>query len=131
MSTTNLVIGVALVLVVWFLANKMRILGTHERFAVFRMGEFERFIGPGLLFRYGGHATEWVRIGAGDRGLLVHGGLAKFGDRHIPSTLQGDGRPGAAVRVVEFTTDAAVVALDADQTPSYVCEKCGHENRLV
>ena len=109
-----------------FVALSIRIAGENERFAVFMVGSFAGFKGPGLVLKVPG-TSDLVRIALGAEGEVQSNELVSIGTRSIPYVSAGSVRSGAKVRVSGFET--ARVKVEPVQT-FLVCEKCGHKNAL-
>lgn len=128
MNTAGSVI--AIVVVTAFLASKLKIIPEGQRRAVYALGKFAGFKGPGLVFKWSGGETEWKPVAVGDRGELLDSGLAEFGETKIPVTLEGEARIGELVRIRAFDEDKVIVIRDQNQSRVFRCERCGHENRI-
>ena len=128
MNTAGSVI--AIVVVTAFLASKLKIIPEGQRRAVYALGKFAGFKGPGLVFKWSGGETEWKPVAVGDRGELLDSGLAEFGETKIPVTLEGEARIGELVRIRAFDEDKVIVIRDHNQSRVFRCERCGHENRI-
>lgn len=122
-------ITVVLLIVIFFLASGLKIVSEQERFAVFKLGRFFGFRGPGPVFRWI-HVEKWVKIKPGDRGELMDNGLAKFHDVDLPVQVDGKGSIGQIVRVKGFKGDQLWVTPDSSQGRTVVCQKCGHVNQV-
>lgn len=126
------IVTIALVAVMAIiLMSSIRIARDSERFAVFILGRFAGFKGPGLLLRIPGQVAIWHRIKLGDRGELLNGGLARFGSFDLPVQSVAPARPGTFVRVTSFAPSSVVVEPSEDQVRSLRCPKCGHHFRDV
>ena len=56
--------------------------------------------------------------------------LARVKMADVPVRVEGRVEIGKTVRIQSFTERGAVVAGDFVQTKEFVCEKCGHINRI-
>lgn len=117
------------VLLAMFLASGIQVARDSERFAVFVLGRFAGFKGPGLLLRVPGQVAIWHRIKLGDRGELLNGGLARFGSFDLPVQGSAPVRAGTHVRITGFSSSSVVVEPSEDQVRSLRCPKCGHHFR--
>lgn len=104
----------------------IRIVPDGERLVVQRLGRFHGLRGPGLVFKLFIESVEPLAMGA--RGEALGTGSARFGAVEAPVRAQDGVGHGSIVRVVGFDEDRVEVALDTDQTRSFVCQKCGHQN---
>lgn len=118
-----------LLVLAFLLAGGLKMASEHERFAVFRLGRFIGFRGPGLCFRPW-HTEKWVRIKPGDRGELMDSALAKINDADLPVQVDGKASIGQVIRVKDFQGDQLWVTPDSFQGRTVVCQKCGHVNQL-
>jgi regulator of protease activity HflC (stomatin/prohibitin superfamily) len=128
MSTAGVVIAIAVL--TGFLACKLKIIPEDQRRAVYALGKFAGFKGPGLVFKWSGGETEWKPVAVGERGELLDSGLAGFGETKIPVTLEGEARIGELIRIRAFEEDKAIVIRDHNQSRVFRCQRCGHENRI-
>lgn len=124
-STVALIALMALAVVV--IAWGIRIVSENERIAVYALGRFGGFKGPGLLWRLPGQASEWVRLRVGERGEMIGPDTARFGRHDLPVTSESDVRLGSFIRIVGFDEQSVRVEPDTDQTRIHRCPKCGHE----
>ncbi len=115
-------IFVALATVVLY--SSIRIAQENERFAVFMMGRFAGYKGPGLVFK--SSATRLVRLKVGDIGTVTGHEFAKFGDDDIPIKNLSSFEVGDPVRIDRFDgTEPRVEKTSI--APKTLCPKCGHE----
>ena len=121
---------VTLVLLMVVLST-IKLVPDGERFAVFILGRFARFKGPGLVLKIPSTGSEWKLVKAGERGTIISNEVGQFAAGHLPMLLDGRAIPGASIRVTGFEPDRLHAAVDSDQTKTVICAKCGHENRLV
>lgn len=112
------------------LLTAIKIVPEHERFAVYLLGRFVGFRGPGLVVKMTGPSKEWKRIKSGERGVLISDDVARFSAGDLPIRLDGRPTVGAYVKVTRFEKKRALAAIDPDQTRVVVCEQCGHENKV-
>ncbi len=112
------------------LTSAIKIASEHERFAVFRLGRFLGFKGPGVCYKVPGAAERWVRIKPGDVGEMMDTNLANIQSVDVPVRVDGKASIGQPVRVTRFDGDQLVVTLDPYQDRTVVCQKCGHINQL-
>jgi hypothetical protein len=71
-----------------------------------------------------------TKIGIGDQGELIAQDLARVKKVDVPVRVDGSAMIGQSVRIQSFTDKNAVVVLDTAQTREFVCQKCGHINRV-
>jgi regulator of protease activity HflC (stomatin/prohibitin superfamily) len=92
-------------------SSSIKIARESQRFIVYRLG---RFFG----------------LKVGDRGELLAQDLARIKNADIPVRVEGRAEIGKMVRIQSFTERDAVVVAENVQTKEFVCEKCGHINRI-
>ena len=117
-----LLVGIAVYVFLSF-----RIARENERFAVFLLGRFVGFKGPGLVFKLPGSLPKFARVALGDEGEILSKEVASFGSNPIPFKASAVTRVGSRVRVTGF--EKAAVQVEALQQ-FVVCEKCGHKNAV-
>lgn len=110
-----------------YLAMSFRIAKDNERFAVWTLGRFAGFKGPGLVLKMPGGNAQFARITLGAEGLIQSNELALFGDHAIPYQAATSVRAGGKVRITGFEKSAVRVEVLQQVV---VCEKCGHKNTL-
>ena len=112
------------------LANSsIKIARESQRFIVYRLGRFFGLKGPGLFFILPG-VDKCTKINVGDRGELLAQDLARIKNADIPVRVEGRADIGKMVRIQAFTERDVVVVGENVQTKEFVCEKCGHINRI-
>lgn len=112
-------------IVIVVLTSSLKIAEESERFAVFMLGRFQAFRGPGLVF-----IAPFIqiihRIRVGDTGTLVSSEFANLAGVDVPISNPGSIRPGQAVRVDGF--DGVEPRIAASSLPAKnQCPKCGHQ----
>ncbi len=122
---TDLLIFVLLFLVFLFgLMGAFRIANESERFAVFVLGRFHSYKGPGLVI-ISPSITKVARLKIGDIGTLTSSEFARFGEIDIPVSNTDSLKQGQAVRIDGF--DGVEPRLVASSIPAKtMCPKCGH-----
>lgn len=123
---TELFVYLAIIVVlIPVLMNSIRIAEESERFAVFVMGRFQEFKGPGLIL-ITPYAHRVCRLKVGDVGVLKSSEFATFRSVDIPVSNVDALRPGQAVKIEGF--DGAVPRLVASSVPAKtMCPNCGHQ----
>jgi hypothetical protein len=112
------------------LANSsIKIARENQRFILYRLGRFFGLKGPGLFFFLLG-VDKCTKINVGDRGELLAQDLARIKNADLPVRVEGEAEIGKMVRIQAFTERDAVVVAENVQTKEFVCEKCGHINRI-
>jgi hypothetical protein len=111
------------------LVLSIKIASENQRFIVYRLGRFIGLKGPGLLLIIPG-VDKCTKINVGDRGELLAQDLARIKYAEIPVRVEGRAEIGKMVRIQSFTERDAVVVAENVQTKEFVCEKCGHINRI-
>ena len=115
-------------LIIW-VASATKVVSESQRLIVYRLGRFFGLKGPGLIFVIPG-VDKCTRIGIGDQGELIAQDWARVKKVDVPVRVDGSAATGQSVRIQSFTDKDAVVALDTVQTREFVCQKCGHINRV-
>ena len=108
-----------------FAALSLKIAGESERFAIFLLGRFQAFKGPGLvLIAPFTHKAHRLRIG--DVGRLKSPEFADFGGIDVPIADVGSLKPDQAVRIDGFDgVEPRIVA--SPVPPKSICPNCGHQ----
>jgi hypothetical protein len=109
--------------------SSIKVARENQRFIVYRLGRFFGLKGPDLIFIIPG-VDKCTKINVGDRGELLAQDLAKINNAEIPVMVGGRAEIGKMVRIQSFTERDAVVVAENIQTKEFVCEKCGHINRM-
>lgn len=124
MSNMLFVLVLALVVII-VLASSLKIAGESERFAVFILGRFQAFKGPGLIL-VAPYTQKVHRLKVGDVGLLKSSEFACFSDVDIPISNADSLRQGQAIRIDGF--DGVEPRIVASSTPPQTfCPNCGHQ----
>lgn len=125
MSDPPVLMIVVLLVAIVFLASALKIANESERFAVFLLGRFQFFKGPGLVIL--APATQKAhRLRVGDVGTLTSAEFANFGGVDIPVTNTESLRQGQAVRIDGF--DGVEPRIVASSVPAKtMCPSCGHQ----
>ncbi len=126
MSDIVFLLLTAVVLIV-MLSQSIFIVDENTRVAVFLMGRFESFRGPGLLF-LAPFVHRVQRLTLGETGVVSGAGFVRFGDTDVPAGNVEAFRQGDSVRIDGF--DGAEPRLVAAEPPSSVqstCPRCGHK----
>ena len=121
-NIVTLLIG-SLVLIV-ILYQSLKIANENERFAVFVLGRFLDFKGPGLIFVVPG-TQRIVRLKIGDIGSVKGPEFVTFGDVDIPIDGLSSFRVGQSVRIDRFDGARPVIAASS-VAPKTMCPNCGH-----
>ena len=121
---------ILIIILLIFLARRIRVANESERFAVHALGQFKEFKGPGLQFKWSGGETEWSPIKADSRGKIVTDKMLRVNNIDVPYKSEEQLKIGDYVRISGFENERVIVILDKDQRDSFVCEKCGHHNIL-
>ncbi len=123
MSVATLVVALLVVIVVLY--QSIKIADESERFAVFVLGRFMDFRGPGLVFVAPG-TQRIVRLKIGDIGSVKGPDFVAFGEVDIPIGGLTSFRVGQSVRIDRF--DGAKPVLTASSVaPKNTCPNCGHQ----
>lgn len=117
------------VLLLMLAGSSIKIARESERFILYRLGRFFGLKGPGLIFIIPG-IDKCTKVNVGDRGEFLAQGMARIGNVDVPVTVMGRVEVGKTVRIQSFMERDAIVVADSDQTREFVCQKCGHVNRI-
>ncbi len=110
-------------------SSGLKIARESQRFVVYRLGRFFGLKGPGVFFIIPG-VDKCTKINVGDRGELLSGELARIKSADVPVRVEGSVEIGKTVRIQSFTERDAIVVGDYVAVKEFVCEKCGHINRI-
>ncbi len=110
-------------------SSSLKIARESQRFIVYRLGRFFGLKGPGVIFMIPG-VDKCTKINVGDRGELLAQDLARIRNADVPVRVEGRVEIGKTIRIQSFTEREAVVVAENVQTKEFVCEKCGHINRI-
>lgn len=122
---TELIFPLILIVVgIVILSSSIRIAGESERFAVFALGRFQGFKGPGLILI--APAMQRVhRLTVGDIGILRGSEFARFGDVDIPVASAGSLNPDQPVRIDGFDGVEPILVASSVSAKT-TCPGCGH-----
>lgn len=126
MGIIYIILGYVILMYLW---QGTRIIGEQERLALFELGRYRGLRGPGLVY-FLPSMTFSIIIKVGDRGELRSPNITRFGNYDFPVQPEGLIKTGNLVRIRGFVDQNILVTLDPDQSKSFICEKCGHENKL-
>ena len=98
-----------LVLIMLLLAFSIRMVGEHQRIALFRFGRFTGLKGPGVVMVVPFMDRE-CKVTVGDRGELLAGGMGKFREFQLPVVVSTSLQVGVSIKVIGFTKDGLLVA---------------------
>ena len=112
-----------------FAASSIKVVSESQRLVVYRLGRFFGLRGPGLVSIIPG-VDKCTEIGIGDQGKLIAQDLATIKRVDVPVRVDGSATMGQSIRIQGFTDQDAVVVLDTAPTREFVCQKCGHINRV-
>lgn len=116
---------VLMIIVTGFLVSTLKIAQESERFAVFVLGRFHSFKGPGLIL-ITPYTQQVHRLKVGDVGVLTSPEFARFDTIDIPVSNVGSLRQGQAVRIEGF--DGVEPRIVASSVPApTICPSCGHK----
>lgn len=112
-------------LAIVLITMSLKIAREDERFAVFTLGRFAGFSGPGLVVA-APFVTQLCVLKVGDLGVMTGAEFAKFGDTDIPVKNTHSLRTGQAVCIDGFDgTEPRIVSSSA--RPMNQCPNCGHQ----
>lgn len=111
---------------IFYILNSFKIAQEQERFACFTVGRFMGFKGPGLVFKFSGRESEWIRLKMGDRGELLNDDIAIFHEKAIPVISSSKIAIGSIVQITGFDLNKVKIELSPNQSKCIKCPKCGH-----
>ena len=117
------------IILIIFAASSIKVVSESQRLVVYRLGRFFGLRGPGLVSVIPG-VDKCTKIGIGDQGKLIAQGFATIKRVDVPVRVDGLATMGQSIRIQSFTDKDAVVVLDTAPTREFVCQKCGHINRV-
>lgn len=116
---------ILILIVIVILPSSIKIAGESERFAVFILGRFQAFKGPGLVL-IAPYTQKVHRLRVGDIGLLKSSEFARFGEIDIPIADVGSLKVGQHVRIDSFDgVEPRIVA--SPIPPKVICPNCAHQ----
>lgn len=118
-----------LIFLIILAASTLKVVSESQRLVVYRLGRFFGLKGPGLIFVIPG-VDKCTKIGIGDQGELIAQDWARVNKADVPVRVDGSATMGQSVRIQSFTDKDAVVVLDTVRPREFVCQKCGHINRV-
>jgi regulator of protease activity HflC (stomatin/prohibitin superfamily) len=110
-------------------ASALKVVSESQRLIIYRLGRFLGLKGPGLISVIPG-VDKCTKIGIGDHGKLISQDFATVNKVDVPVRVDGSATTGQSVRIQSFTNKDAVVILDTVRPREFVCQKCGHINRI-
>jgi len=110
-------------------SSSIKLARESQRFIIYRLGRFFGLKGPGLIFIIPG-VDKCTKISVGDRGELIAQDLGRINKADVPVRVGGSAAIGQSVRIQSFTENEAIVVIDPVQAREFVCQKCGHLNRM-
>jgi len=123
---SSAIVSLSLIVIVMIIVVKAaKIAAESERFAIFSLGRFHSYAGPGLVI-ISPFIQQVVKLKVGDQGVLISGEFASFGDVDLPVRNAESIRVGQAVRIDGFD-DAEPQLVAVSASPLNHCPKCGHE----
>lgn len=122
--TDLLLLLVLSIVVIVVLSNSIRIAGESERFAVFILGRFQAFKGPGLVL-ITPYTQQVHRLKVGDIGVLSSSEFARFGTVDIPVSNVESLRQGQAIRIDGFD-GVEPILVESSVPAKTICPNCGH-----
>jgi hypothetical protein len=124
MNVSEITILVVVTLAIVIAYSSIRIANENERFAIFVMGRFWKFKGPGLVFKAG--TMKLIRLKIGDLGVVTGPEFVRFGESDVPVSQASEFHIGDSVRILSFGEKGPFLAR-SDEAPIQRCPKCGHE----
>lgn len=114
---------VLLIVMLVFLYQSIAIAAENERFAMFLLGRFQAFKGPGLILKT--NLQKAIRLAVGDVGEVTSSEFIRFSGVDIPVAGASSFNVGDAVRIDSFSDEGPIVSRSSIQ-PQRMCPQCGH-----
>ena len=92
----------------------IKVAAEHERFAVIKLGKFDKLKGPGIQIKIIWDRSKWIRLRIGDRGELVAAELARFQNKNFPVLIDAGSKIGSSIKITGFYENKIEVQIDAD-----------------
>ena len=132
MHFDSYIVPIIILALIFLLSSRLKILSDSQRFAVYKLGQFAKFVGPGLILQYEKGAQKWVRVSIGTTGELVTPDMVRILEKKdkyfdLPVADMGSVNIGSIVRITGFTENKLLCTMNPDQRKTIHCEKCGHE----
>lgn len=124
LAISDLLVVVLVLVALLVIYSSIGIAQENERFAVFMLGHFVRFAGPGMVMKT--VAMRFVRLKVGDIGTVTSQEFVKFGDADIPFGNLESFAVGEPVKIDGFDGTEPRLASSALR-PKTRCPECGHE----
>ena len=124
MNVSNVIILVVAAVAIVIAYSSIRIANESERFAVFMLGRFWKFKGPGLVFKT--NTMKLVRLRIGDLCVVAGPEFVRFGESDVPVAQASEFRIDDNVRILSFGENGPFLER-SDEKPAQRCPKCGHE----
>ena len=125
MDDFNLTLLVILAVVFVITYRSIRIVNENERLAVFMLGRFFRFKGPGLVLVT--DMMSLVRLSVGDIGVVTGPEFVRFSESDVPVGQAGEFTIGDSVRILSFNDDGGPFLTRSNEAAVHRCPECGHE----
>ena len=124
LTSSNTIFWFVMILLIVIAASSIGIAKENERFAVFMLGRFVRYQGPGLVLKT--PTIRLIRLKVGDIGTLISHEFARFGDNDVPVTDVESFDIGDPVRIDGFDLTKPRL-VKSSLRPKTRCPSCGHE----
>lgn len=129
MTSSQLSFLITSAIVIFFIANSVKVASEHQRFAVYRLGKYIGIKGPGFLVKLW-TAEDWVKILIGDRLELIAHRIAKIGELSLPVEIDNNVPINTMLRITGFNNDKILTVPDSEQRRLVTCEHCGKETKI-
>ena len=124
MSASLIIAFLMPVIVVLMLSRSIRIAGESQRFAVFTLGRFDGYRGPGLIV-VAPIISQVLRVAVGDTGTLISPEFVTIGNAEIPVTELDSLAVGSTIQIAGFDEHGPRF-VPASVSQASRCPKCGH-----
>lgn len=126
MADSPIIFLVIAAVVVIVLYQSIAIAAENERFAMFFLGRFQAFKGPGLVLKT--NLQKAIRLAVGDIGEVTSSEFIRFGEVEIPVADACSFKIGDVVRIDSFGDGGPAVSR-SNIPPERMCPQCGHKFR--
>ena len=124
MESPSIFLSVLVLVVIMVAYSSIAIADEDERFAVFVLGRFGGFKGPGLVLKT--HVQKLHRLKVGDVGTLISPEFVRFGEANVPLGDAAGFRVGDTVQISGFDEESLRL-VRSSLPPKHKCPNCGHE----
>jgi hypothetical protein len=97
-----------------FVVSRIRIASERHRFAEFSEEVYRGLRGPGILVKFSGPRTKWIRISVGDKITLIDLNTGIIGRISLPIKVEDSIGSGSNFRIAGFQNGVVLVSKEPD-----------------